>query len=88
MSRLTILKTPIGLSYTKFTYSSIKLPSSSVKAGDPVAIEGDVKNIGSTAGNEVVEHYLTQPKASELPFACLPASRACTLIPGSLPMSD
>src|SRR5207245_6819775 len=54
-----------GLSYTNFTYNSIKLPSSSIKAGDPVTIEGDVKNSGLVAGDEVVELYLTHPKASD-----------------------
>jgi Glycosyl hydrolase family 3 C-terminal domain len=48
-----------GLSYANFTYGSIKLPSSTIKAGDPITVEGDVKNTGPTTGDEVVELYLT-----------------------------
>ena len=59
-----------GLSYTSFAYSNLKAPSS-VKAGDPVTIEGDVKNTGAMAGDEVVELYLTQPKAYETPLRAL-----------------
>src|SRR5579862_8368340 len=52
-----------GLSYTTFAYSNLKVPSAEVKAGDPVTIEGTVKNSGSVGGDEVAELYLTQPKA-------------------------
>jgi beta-glucosidase len=71
-----------GLSYTNFTYSSIKLPSSRIKAGDPVTIEGDVKNTGSAAGDEVVELYLTQPKASDTPIRVLAGFTRVHLDPG------
>jgi len=59
-----------GLSYTSFEYSNLKVPAS-VKAGDPVMVEGDVKNTGAMAGDEVVELYLTQPKAFETPLRAL-----------------
>jgi beta-glucosidase len=59
-----------GLSYTGFEYSDLKVPTS-VKAGDPVTIEGDVKNTGTMAGDEVIELYLTQPKAYETPLRTL-----------------
>jgi beta-glucosidase len=71
-----------GLSYTTFAYSDIKLPSSSIKAGDSVPIEADVTNTGSTAGDEVVELYLTQPKASETPIRVLAAFTRVHLDPG------
>jgi beta-glucosidase len=71
-----------GLSYTNFTYGSIKLPSSAVKAGDPVTIEGDVKNSGLVAGDEVVELYLTQPKASDTPIRVLAGFTRVYLGPG------
>jgi beta-glucosidase len=70
-----------GLSYTSFAYSGIKLRSS-VKAGDPVSVEADVKNTGSAAGDEVVELYLTQPKASETPLRELAAFTRVHLAPG------
>jgi beta-glucosidase len=59
-----------GLSYTSFEYSNLKIPTS-VKAGDPVTVEGDVKNTGTMAGDEVIELYLTQPKAYETPLRVL-----------------
>lgn len=60
-----------GLSYTTFAYSGIKAPTSSVKAGESVTIEGDVKNTGSVSGDEVIELYLTQPKSPETPIRVL-----------------
>jgi len=70
-----------GLSYTNFAYSSIKLPSS-IKAGESVTVEADVINTGSTAGDEVVELYLTQPKASETPIRVLAGFTRVHLAPG------
>jgi beta-glucosidase len=60
-----------GLSYTTFAYDNLELPSSPVKAGDPVVVKATLKNTGSFAGDEVVELYLTQPKASETPIRSL-----------------
>ncbi len=60
-----------GLSYTTFAYGGLKLPSANVKAGEPVTIEGEVKNTGSSAGDEVVELYLTPPKGFETPLRLL-----------------
>jgi beta-glucosidase len=56
-----------GLSYTTFAYRNLKLASSSLTAGDPLQVEADVENTGALAGDEVVELYLTQPKAYETP---------------------
>ncbi len=60
-----------GLSYSQFQYGNPKLSSPSVKAGDPVTVEVDVKNISSRAGDEVVQLYLTQPKAALTPLRTL-----------------
>jgi beta-glucosidase len=70
-----------GLSYTTFAYSGIKLPSS-IKAGDPVTVEAEVKNTGTTAGDEIVELYLTQPKTSETPIRVLAGFTRVHLAPG------
>ena len=70
-----------GLSYTSFAYSGIKLPSS-IKAGESVNVEAEVKNTGSVAGDEVVELYLTQPKAAETPIRVLAAFTRVHLKPG------
>ena len=59
-----------GLSYSTFEYSNLKIPAR-VKAGNPVTVEGDVKNTGTMAGDEVVELYLAQPKAFETPLRVL-----------------
>ena len=57
-----------GLSYTTFAYSNVKVSQSRVKAGDPVTVEGDVKNTGNLRGDEVVELYLRQPAGYETPL--------------------
>jgi len=54
-----------GLSYTKFSYSKLKLSSKSVKAGDSLTVETEVRNTGKRGGDEVVELYLT-PSASDV----------------------
>ena len=60
-----------GLSYSKFEYSNPKVSSATVKAGDPVTVEVDVKNVSQRNGDEVVELYLTQPKGDETPIHTL-----------------
>jgi len=69
-----------GLSYTKFAYSGLKVPNS-LNAGQPAAIETDVKNIGAVAGEEVVELYLTQPKGFETPVRVLAGFKRIRLAP-------
>ncbi|HLM24404.1 MAG TPA: glycoside hydrolase family 3 C-terminal domain-containing protein, partial [Pyrinomonadaceae bacterium] len=53
-----------GLSYTKFDYSSLKFSSKPVKAGEPLKVTFDVKNIGDREGDEVVQLYLRDIAAS------------------------
>ena len=71
-----------GLSYSTFAYSGLKLPSAPVKAGEPVTIEGEVKNTGKTAGDEVVQLYLTQPKGFKTPLRLLAGFTRIHLAPG------
>jgi beta-glucosidase len=52
-----------GLSYTQFAYSELKVPQS-VVAGQPVKVSAKVTNTGQRAGEEVVQLYLTDEKAS------------------------
>jgi beta-glucosidase len=52
-----------GLSYTTFKYSDLSLPLTAV-AGEKVSIKATVTNTGKVAGDEVVELYLTDEKAS------------------------
>jgi beta-glucosidase len=53
-----------GLSYSKFAYSNLRIASKSVKAGQSVKVTVDVKNVGSMAGDEVAQLYLTDVKAT------------------------
>ncbi|HWZ51274.1 MAG TPA: glycoside hydrolase family 3 C-terminal domain-containing protein [Granulicella sp.] len=71
-----------GLSYTSFAYTQIKLPAENVTAGQPVRVEGELKNIGSLAGDEVAELYLTQPKGFETPLRVLAGFTRVHLEPG------
>jgi beta-glucosidase len=56
-----------GLSYTKFSYANLKLSTSTLKAGDPLTVEADVKNTGSREGDEVAELYLLPPDVPGAP---------------------
>ncbi len=52
-----------GLSYTTFSYSDLTLPEQAV-AGESVKVSVTVKNTGDREGDEVVQIYLTDEKAS------------------------
>jgi len=52
-----------GLSYSKFEYSNLKLSATNLKAGDSLNVDADVKNASDREGDEVVELYLSYPKA-------------------------
>jgi len=52
-----------GLSYTTFSYSELSMPES-IAAGEKVNVKVRVTNTGKVAGDEVVELYLTDEKAS------------------------
>ncbi len=52
-----------GLSFTTFSYSSLELPEKAA-AGDKVKIKVTVTNTGKIAGDEVVELYLKDEKAT------------------------
>ena len=71
-----------GLSYTSFAYSNLKITPLTVKSGNSVTVEGDVKNTGAMAGDEVVEIYLTQPNTFETPLRVLAGFQRVHLGPG------
>lgn len=52
-----------GLSYTTFSYSNLSIPER-IEAGDNVMVSVKVTNTGPRAGDEVVQLYLTDLKAS------------------------
>jgi beta-glucosidase len=71
-----------GLSYTTFSYSGLKLPTSAVKAGDPVVAEATVTNTGKVAGDEVVQLYLSFPDVKGAPVRALRGFKRVHLAPG------
>jgi beta-glucosidase len=71
-----------GLSYTTFTYSNLLIPEK-VVAGENVSVTVTVTNSGKVAGDEVVELYLTDEKASTTrPIRQLEGFIRITLKPG------
>jgi beta-glucosidase len=60
-----------GLSYTSFAYGQPSVDRASISAADAVTISVDVKNIGSVAGDEVVQLYLTHPGVHGVPLRSL-----------------
>ena len=71
-----------GLSYTTFAYSGLKLSTKTLKAGDPLTVEADVKNTGSLAGDEVSELYLIPPQSALSPKLALAGFQRFHLNPG------
>jgi len=71
-----------GLSYTTFSYSNLTVPATA-SAGDKINIKVTVTNTGSVAGDEVVQLYLTDEKASTpRPIRQLEGFRRISLNPG------
>lgn len=52
-----------GLSYTRFTYSDLKV-TKTVRRGEKVKVSLKVRNSGRLAGKEVVQLYVADPEAS------------------------
>lgn len=57
-----------GLSYTQFTYSSVKVQPAKIQAGEEVVVSVEVKNGGNREGDEVVQLYLKDVLASVIPY--------------------
>ncbi|MFA6084501.1 beta-glucosidase BglX [Mucilaginibacter sp.] len=53
-----------GLSYTKFTYSGVKLSKTQLKGNETLTATVTVTNTGQYAGEEVVQLYISDPVAS------------------------
>ena len=53
-----------GLSYTTFEFSDLKLSKTSMNKDDELTIELTVKNTGKVAGDEIVQLYISDKKAS------------------------
>jgi beta-glucosidase len=73
-----------GLSYTTFRYADLQLPAR-VRAGDEVEVSVRVQNVGDTAGDEVVQLYVTDLEASApVPIRSLQGFRRVHLEPGEV----
>jgi len=72
-----------GLSYSKFSYSGLTLPTEAVKPTDPVKASVTVTNSGSLAGDEVVQLYLSFPDVKGAPLKALRAFKRVHLEPGA-----
>ncbi len=71
-----------GLSYTKFSYSNLKLANSTINAGDPLIADATITNTGDREGDEVAELYLTFPKVPGAPLRALRGFQRIHLKPG------
>jgi beta-glucosidase len=73
-----------GLSYTKFSYSDLKLSATKVKKGESVTATFKVTNIGKVAGDEVVQLYIKDRHSTfRVPIQSLKGIHKVTLEPGA-----
>ena len=72
-----------GLSYGRFEYSSLKVSAPKIKKGQSVEVEATLTNTGAVEGEEVVQLYITDMKASvRTPLFSLKGFRRVKLKPG------
>jgi beta-glucosidase len=72
-----------GLSYTKFNYSDLSVPTSGIVAGRPLSADVTVTNTGKVAGNEAVQLYLKFPQVKGAPRVALRGFQRIHLGPGA-----
>jgi beta-glucosidase len=60
-----------GLSYSRYEYGKVRLSTATLKAGEPLTVDAEVKNTGQRDGDEVVQLYLTYPKLPGAPTRAL-----------------
>lgn len=71
-----------GLSYTSFEYSGLEVPDQA-RTGETVPVKVKVKNTGDVEGDEVVQLYITDEKAStQRPIVQLEGFQRIHLLPG------
>ena len=71
-----------GLSYSKFEYSNLKLPTNELSAGQELGVQVDVKNVSQREGDEVVQLYIDFPKLPGAPIRALRAFSRIHVRPG------
>jgi beta-glucosidase len=72
-----------GLSYTKFSYSDLSVPTAAIAAGQPLSADVTVTNVGKAAGDEVVQLYLKFPQVKGAPRVALRGFQRIHLEPGA-----
>lgn len=73
-----------GLNYADFTYSDLTLSSRKIKKDQSVEIEATITNNGEHEGEEVVQLYIQDEKASvEVPLYSLKGFKRVKLAPGA-----
>ena len=72
-----------GLSYTKFSYSDLSVPTAAIAAGQPLSADLTVTNVGKAAGDEVVQLYLKFPQVKGAPHVALRGFQRIHLDPGA-----
>lgn len=73
-----------GLSYTKFSYSDLKLSALKIKNGESLTATFKVTNTGKLAGDEVAQLYITDLAASfRVPIQSLKGIKKINLEPGA-----
>ena len=71
-----------GLSYTKFKYSNIEVPST-LESGNDLTVKVNVENIGDLRGDEVVQVYVQNTNADEFnPHKTLASFERVSFAPG------
>ncbi|MGA3026676.1 MAG: glycoside hydrolase family 3 C-terminal domain-containing protein [Bryobacteraceae bacterium] len=60
-----------GLSFTKFEFRNLTTSSKTVKAGDSLEVDAEVRNVGGRDGDAVAELYLSFPPAPGMPIRAL-----------------
>jgi len=72
-----------GLSYSKFSFSKLKLSQPTLKAGAPLDVSVDVTNAEGPEGDEVVELYITPPQTLGNPIHALRAFQRIHIAKGA-----
>jgi beta-glucosidase len=72
-----------GLSYTKFEYKDISFSAERVKRSESLSVSAVITNSGSSAGEEVVQLYITDLESStRVPIQALKGFQRVNLKPG------
>ena len=72
-----------GLSYTTFSYDTIRIKNSTLTFDDEIVVEVDITNTGKVTGKEVVQLYIRDEYCSVVrPIKELKAFKKVNLLPG------